>query len=58
MLMKFSQLKSKDVRAGPLFEFIEDAKMIARGLQKLTSRHSWSPLPLVAQTILADTHTL
>ncbi|OJT02448.1 hypothetical protein TRAPUB_7015 [Trametes pubescens] len=37
-LVKFSQLKSKDLLAESLFEFVEDAKMTGRGLQKLTSK--------------------
>lgn len=37
-LVKFSQLKSKDLLAESLIEFVEDAKMTGRGLQKLTSK--------------------
>ncbi|KAI0648968.1 hypothetical protein C8Q79DRAFT_948105 [Trametes meyenii] len=37
-LVKYSELKSRDLLAGSLFEFVEDAKNTGKGLQKLTSK--------------------
>ncbi|KAL7279308.1 hypothetical protein ACG7TL_007149 [Trametes sanguinea] len=37
-LVKFSELKSRDLLAQSLFEFVEDAKKTGKGLQKLTSK--------------------
>ncbi|KAI0359705.1 hypothetical protein OH77DRAFT_1471382 [Trametes cingulata] len=37
-LVKVSELKSKDLLADSLFEFVEDAKKTGKGLQKLTSK--------------------
>ncbi|KAI0636081.1 hypothetical protein C8Q77DRAFT_1216556 [Trametes polyzona] len=37
-LVKFSELKSKDLLAQSLFDFVEDAKQTGKGLQKLTSK--------------------
>ena len=37
-LVKYSQLKSRDLLAESLFNFVQDAKKTGKGLQKLTSK--------------------